>query len=269
MDESYRTLGYKHFRGVLPVDEVSRFADLAYRLITPYRGEILRQDGKQGFNEFFPSTTLLKNSVSNGHVRLPADLKPVHDGLRALITSAPIYESLRQLDGEEHYTIHQTLIFISSQATMPHLDSWSMDTVPHGFAHTLWIPLEDMDHLSGVPGVIPWPVGKLLTEAELGLTAGGLSFRARHDQHYEALTKKLVAEGTEVYTSHMRRGDLLAWASTTPHFSFPSNPFPKRRLSLQVLVRPTRYEWGTFVDQPGPPEPVEKATDRFDFTVRY
>ena len=268
MDESYKALGFKHFRGVLPVDEISGLADLAYRLITPYRGEILRQDGKPDFNEFFPSTTLLKNSVCNGHVRLPADLKPVHDALRALVSSAPIYESLRQLDDEEHYTVHQTLIFISSQATPPHLDSWSMDTVPHGFAHTLWIPLEDMDYLAGLPGIIPWPVGKLLTEAELGLAAADLSFRVRHDQHYEALTKKLLAEGAEVYASFMRRGDFLAWASTTPHFSLPSNPFPRRRLSLQVLIRPTRYEWGTFVDQPGPPAPAERVSDRFDFIVR-
>ena len=253
----------------MPVDEISRFADLAYKLITPYRGEILRQDGKLGFNEFHPATTLVKNSVSNAHVRLPADLKPVHDALRSLISSAPIYESLRQLDDAEHYTIHQTLIFISSQTTMPHLDSWSMDTVPQGFAHTLWIPLEDMDHLAGVPGVVPWPVGKVLSEAELGLATAGFSFHERHDRHYEALTKKLLAEGEGVYTSFMRKGDFLVWASLTPHFSFPSTPFPRRRLSIQVLIRPTRYKWGTFVDQPGPPAPAERLSDRFDFIVHH
>jgi hypothetical protein len=237
MDEGYKTLGYKHFRGVLPVDQINQFADLAYRLITPYRGEILRQDGEMGFNEFHPSTTLLKNSVSNLHLklRLPEGLEPVHEALRALVTSSTIFDSLHRLDGAGHYSIHQTLIFISAQTTLPHLDSWGLDTAPHGFAHTLWIPLEDMDYLAGIPAVIPWPVGKFLTEAELGLPDGQFTYKERHDRYCGALTGKLLGEGAAMYTSFMRRGDFLAWGSLTPHLSLPSSPFPRRRLSIQVL----------------------------------
>jgi hypothetical protein len=268
MDEGYKKLGYKHFRGGLPVDEVDKLADLAYRLITPYRGELLRQDGKLGFNEFHPSTTLLKNSVSNAHLGLPVDLKPVEQSLRALITSKPIYEALHQLDGAEHYTVHQTLIFISAQTTVPHLDSWSMDTVPHGYAHTLWIPLEDVDYRAGVPGVVPWPVGKFVSEAELGLPEGHFTFRQRHDRYCDALVQRAMETGAEVCTSFMRRGDFLVWASLTPHFSFPSTPFPRRRVSLQVLVRPTHYPWGDYVEQPLPEAPSEQVSHRFAFLRR-
>jgi hypothetical protein len=270
MSECYRKCGYQHFRGVLPVDEISAFADLAYRMITPYRGEILRQDGQYAINDFHPSSSLVKNSISNAHLRLPAELKPVYDSLRALITFPAISESLRQLDGAEHYTVHQTIIFISAQTTLPHLDSWSLDTVPHGFAHTLWIPLEDMDYLSGLPAVIPWPVGKLVTEAELGLSDVGLSFRQRHDQYCDVLSRKLLGTGAGIHSSFMRKGDLIVWGSLTPHFSLPSSPFPRKRLSLQVLVRPTHYRWGTFVNQPlmWTQDPVERISDRFSFLVK-
>jgi hypothetical protein len=270
MNACYKECGYQHFRAALPVDKVSELADLAYRLITPYRGEILRQDGQYAFNEFHPFSLLVKNSVSNAHLRLPADLLPVSDALRALITSSAISDRLRQLDGADHYTVHQSIIFLSAQSTLPHIDSWSMDTAPHGFAHTLWIPLEDMDYLSGVPGVIPWPVGKFVPEAELGLPDIDLSFRERHDRYCGALSRKLLNDGAGIYTSFMRKGDFIVWGSLSPHFSLPSSPFPKKRLSLQVLIRPTHTRWGTFLNQPAQwtPDPTERISDRFSFLIK-
>jgi hypothetical protein len=127
-----------------------------------------------------------------------------------------------------------------------------------------------MDYLSGVPGIIPWPVGKFVTEAELGLPAGDLTFRQRHDRRCDALAKNLLNEGTAIYTSFMRRGDFLAWASLTPHFSLPSSPFPRRRLSLQVLIRPTHHRWGTFDNQPEKwfSDPAEQVSDRFAFVIK-
>lgn len=271
MDAFYRENGYRHLRGVLSVDQVTEFADLAYKMITPYRDEILRQDGRYAFNDFFPSSTLVRNSVSNAHLRLPPELKPVSTSLRALLTSSGIYNALHELDGAEHYTIYQTIIFFAAQSTIPHLDSFSSDTAPHGYAHTMWIPLEDMDYLSGVPAVVPWPIGKLLTESELGLPDDpNLSFRERHDRYCLALSTRLQEEGMDIRTAFMRKGDVLVWGSLTPHFSFPSNPAPRRRLSLQVLVRPTHLTLGNFAWQPAQWEdhPVEQMNSRFDFILK-
>ena len=75
MDQHYRIRGFKHLRNILPVEQIDRLADLAYRSITPHRGKIRRQDGKMGFNEYIPYTTLVRNSVSDAHVTVPADLR--------------------------------------------------------------------------------------------------------------------------------------------------------------------------------------------------
>jgi hypothetical protein len=267
MNEQYKRCGYHLFRAALPDNEVTALADMADMLITTYRGEIRRQDGRFAINEFHPESLLVKNSILNAHFSLPDDLKPISTALRALITSSGIYENLRLLDGAEHYTVHQTIIFISAQTTVPHLDSWSMDTAPHGFAHTVWIPLEDMDYLSGLPAVVPWPVGKLVTEAELGLPAGDFTFRERHDRYCVALTERLSRTSADVRTLFMRKGDIMVWSSLTPHFTLPSSPFPRRRLSIQVLIRPTHHRWGNYVNQPAQwtPDRAEQVSERFSF----
>ncbi len=268
MTEQYRELGYELFHSVLPVDQVTAVAGMVDDLITPYREEIRRQDGRLAVNEFYPGSTLVKNSILNAHYSLPDDLKPLCVGLRDLVTSPQVYDCLHRLDGAEHYTVHQTIIFLSAQTTVPHLDSWSMDTVPHGFSHTIWIPLEDVGYLSGLPAVVPWPVGKLVTEADLGLPDGDFSFRERHDRYCEALNSRLTATGAEIRTAFMRPGDLMVWSSLTPHFTLPSTPFPRKRLSIQVLIRPTRYRWGTYVNQPDKlSEEAEKVSERFSLLV--
>jgi hypothetical protein len=269
MNEQYKRDGYRLFRSVLPSDEVTALGDMAYGLITPYRGEIRRQDGSLAFNEYHPSSLLVKNSILNAHFSLPDDLKPISVALSALITSSGIYESLRELDGAEHYTVHQTIIFISAQTTIPHLDSWSIDTAPHGYSHTVWIPLEDMDYLSGLPALVPWPVGKLVTEADLGLPDGDFSFRQRHDRYCVALSERLSSTSADVRTLFMRKGDIVVWSSLTPHFSLPSSPFPRKRLSVQMLIRPTHHRWGNFVIQPAQatPDRAERISERFSFIV--
>jgi hypothetical protein len=267
MNEQYKNHGYCLLRSALPVDAVTALSDMVYGLITPYRGEIRRQDGKFAINEFYPGTTLVKNSILNAHLSLPDDLMPLSLALRRLITSAEIYERLHEIDGAEHYTVHQTIIFIASQSTIPHLDSWSMDTAPHGFAHTVWIPLEDMDYLSGLPAVVPWPVGKFMTEAELGLPDGDFSFRERHDRYCDALSERLQSTSADLHTLFMRKGDFAAWSSLTPHLSLPSSPSPRKRLSVQVLIRPTHHRWGNYVNQPAEwtPDRAEEVSDRFSF----
>jgi Phytanoyl-CoA dioxygenase (PhyH) len=269
MKEQYQKNGYHPFRAVLPEDEVTALGDMVYDLITPYRGQIRRQDGNFAVNEFHPASSLVKNSILNAHFSLPDDLKPISLALRSLIASSQMYDSLHGLDGAEHYTIHQTIIFISAQITVPHLDSWSIDTAPHGFSHTVWIPLEDMDYLSGLPAVVPWPVGKFVTEADIGLPDGDFSFRERHDRYCEALTERLRSTGADVRTLFMRKGDFVVWSSLTPHFSLPSTPFPRRRLSVQVLIRPTHHRWGNFVVQPAEwtPDRAEQVSERFSFNA--
>jgi hypothetical protein len=264
----YQQRGFHVFRDVFPVDQVAGFAELACGMMPAYEGEHMRQSGRPEVNDFHPGTRLIRNPPFNLHLPLSSDLRPLSLALQALITAPALAARLRALDGAAHYHINQTLVFFAAQTTGLHIDSWALDTVPPGGAHTLWIPLQDMEFRSGMPAVIPWPVGKLVSEAELGLPADG-SNDERYERYHQALSARLLERRPEIVTALVRRGDLMVWSSLTPHFTLPSQPFPTERLSLQVLLRPAHAIWGNFTVQPTdyPNTRLIAATDQFSFFV--
>jgi hypothetical protein len=266
--QRYRRRGYQVFREVFPSGQIGVIADMTRQLVPPYAGKLRRQDGNLATNEFFPGTQLVKNSLLHPHLPLPDDLEPLSSALRALVTSPALAERLRLLDGVNHYIIHQTLLFFVAQTTDLHLDSWSVDTAPRGHTHTVWIPLQDLDHRSGVPSVIPWPRGKVVTEAELGLPeVGGRD--DRYVRYHQALRDRLQAKSPEAVVPLLRMGDFIVWSSLTPHFTLPAQSFPAERLSLQVLIRPADKRWGDFLGQPYDRTSVElqRVTDRFSVRI--
>lgn len=268
MERDYQQRGYQVFRKVFPAEQITAVADMVRDLIIPYEGLIRRNNEQSEFNEFFPSSRLIKNALLNAHLTLPSGLEPLSAALRTLITSRALGERLYSLDGEEHYSIHQTILFMSAPTTGIHLDSWSIDTVPHGFSHTVWIPLQDMNTTSGAPSVIPWPKGKLVTEADLGLSGIGPPHE-RYERYHQALSDRLLDASPEAVTPLMRSGDFVVWSPLTPHFTLPSRPWPAERLALQILIRPTRYAWGNYFIQP-PRWTIDRAvrvTDQFSLLV--
>ncbi len=280
MTSQYDERGYRVFRKAFPPTDVGALHDTAHDLVTPYRGKILRQNGKVEFNEYFPEesyrhwgtdhgryTVLVANPLLNAHISLPEGLEPLSAALRALVTSAPLYYRLAELDGAEHYTIHQTILFFAAQTTAFHLDSWTLDTAPHGSAHTVWIPLQDMGHESGMPCVVPWPRTKMVTEQELGLATADVSFGERYDHYQRALAERVLESSPDIATSFMRKGDFMVWSSLTPHCTVPSRPRYTKRLSLQLLLRPSHLPWGNYVVQPKELEhhDLEQVNERFSF----
>jgi Phytanoyl-CoA dioxygenase (PhyH) len=265
----FRDRGYHVFRDAFPVEEIANIASMA-RLVSKFEGELHRQDGRFSTNEFFPDTELVRNPLLHPHISLPGPLAPLATALRSLVTSPVLADHLRELDGERHYIIHQVLLFFAAQTTELHLDSWSLDTMPLGRSHTVWIPLQDMDHGSGLPAVIPWRLGEVIREEALGLMPkGGDPREERYENYHRALRTKLLSGSPEIATSLLRVGDFMVWSSLTPHFSLPPRHFPAERLSLQVLIRPSRLRWGDFMEQPYGPTSVQlsKVSDRFSIRV--
>lgn len=265
----YRRHGYRTFRGAFPAEQINAIAAMARR-VSGLDGKLRRQDGLFAVNDFFPSTTLVRNPLLHPHLSLPGPLEPLATSLQSLVTSPALADRLQELDGERHYVIHQVLLFFAAQTTELHLDSWSLDTKPLGCSHTVWIPLQDVDHGSGLPAVIPWRQGDVIREETLGLTLGGTGPREeQYEAYHRALRTKLLSGSPEIATSLMRAGDFMVWSSLTPHFTLPPRHFPSERLSLQVLIRPARLQWGDFMAQPYGPTSVQlkKATDRFSIRV--
>ena len=188
----YRRRGYYVFRDVFPVEQIDALADTARNMMPDYQGEHLRQDGRPAVNDFYPGTRLIRNPPFNLHLPLASDLRPLSVALQALITAPALADRLRELDGAEHYHINQTLLFFAAQTTEFHIDSWALDTVPHGGAHTLWIPLRDMDFKSGLPSILPWPMGKLVSEQELGLSSD-----RSHADRYAAISRGPIGQTAE------------------------------------------------------------------------
>jgi len=267
-DRQYRDSGYKVLRGVLPTDSIDALAGIVRSEVLPHQGPLLRQDGQVAPHEFFPGTTLIRNPLANAHLPISQAMEPLESALTAIVTSSQLAEALRKLDGADHYNIHQTLLFFAAQTTELHIDSWGLDTAPHGFAHTLWIPLQDMTPALGLPSVIPWPRGKVVTEADLGLPSSG-SNTDRYERYHRALSAKLMADSPAVATAVVRRGDLIVWTSLTPHFTLPARHHPGERLSLQVLLRPAHTRWGNFTVQPSDHSTNRhiRKTERFSYFV--
>ncbi|MBV8406472.1 MAG: phytanoyl-CoA dioxygenase family protein [Alphaproteobacteria bacterium] len=247
--EHYRRRGYQVFRQVFSREHVATVAEHA-REVSRYTGELRRQNGQFEVNDFFPGTRLVRNSILHPHLSLPEPLTALAKGLFDLVTAEQLAARLHQLDGRNnHYVVHQSLLFFSVQTTELHLDSWSVDTQPLGRSHTAWIPLQDLDHRSGVPSVVPWPRDRALSERDLGLDARG-SRDERYERYHQALRRHILEESPEAATPLLRMGDLVVWSSLTPHFTLPAQAFPAARLSLQVLLRPIDLRWGDFLEQP-------------------
>jgi hypothetical protein len=264
----YQRRGYQVFRKAFSSSQISAIADMARRLIPPFAGKLRRQDGSLAANEFFPGTQLVKNSPLHLHLPAPDGLEPISSALHSLVTAPALDARLKLLDGARHYIIHQTVLFFAAQSTELHLDSWSVDTAPLGRSHTVWIPLQDLDHRSGIPSVIPWPRGHAVTERELGLQEVGTRDE-RYDRYHRALQAKLLSRSPEAVTPLLRMGDFVVWSSLTPHFTLPALSFPAERLSLQVLIRPADNRWGDFLGQPFDRTSVQlhRVNERFSIRI--
>ena len=264
----YLEQGYCVLRGVLPRADVETLADRARTLLPSYDGEFLRQSGRREANDFFPGTRLIRNSPANLHLGLTPDLQPVCDAQRTIVTAPALADGLRELDDARHYHINQTLLFFAAQTTALHIDSWALDTVPRGAAHTLWIPLQELDQRSGIPAIVPWPVGKVVTEQELGLDTGA-PHGERYERYHHALSDRLLDGSPDLVAALAQPSDVVVWSCLTPHLTLPAQPFPKERLSIQVLLRPAHLNWGNFTVQPEsyPTTHVVRATDRFSYFV--
>jgi histidine ammonia-lyase len=103
---------------------------------------VRRISGRMERNDDYVKTGLIMNAVSNAHLGVPEELAPVLDAMVQLVTSETLWRCLHALDGAEHYTLHQSLLFLTSPSTELHIDSWAVDSFPLGYAHSVWILLQ-------------------------------------------------------------------------------------------------------------------------------
>lgn len=251
-DSQYERSGYRIFPQALNSEAVRRALDAVRREVFPYEGPLLRHPtGRVEAHRFVgtPENRQIGNQLLNPHraEQLPLTSAALID----LICSPELRQCLHQLDGKDEYTIHQVILFFAGPAMHIHVDGWFFDTAPQGYAHTVWIPLEELNIHNGPICLYPTPRGQFVGAAELGMND---LFNARDDEsltryhkYQNALTERFRRTQATVVAPQIKPGDFVVWSSLTPHGSFPSQAGTSR-LSMQVLVRPSSLEWGSVQD---------------------
>jgi ectoine hydroxylase-related dioxygenase (phytanoyl-CoA dioxygenase family) len=185
----------------------------------------------------------VRNGLYNPH--LETATAELGNMLLALICSGETADFLQIIDGDRQHTLHQIIMFFTTPGTDPHIDGWAIDTETPGDLCTLWIPLERVTLLNGPICVFPWRRGDLLLPESLGVGnlddyPEGEAYGAYHD----ALSSRIDHTDRSVVVPLLAPGDLVVFASTTPHASMPPRQNGMMRRALQVMVRPTSSRWG-------------------------
>src|SRR5262249_19510513 len=104
--------GYAIWRGGPDVAEIGR---LEREVVRPYPGPLLRQSMRMARNgEIDPNSFVERSGIMDPHLwRLPM-LRSFSDEMLRFLTSRPVFDALHAIDGEERYTLHQSIFFFVS-----------------------------------------------------------------------------------------------------------------------------------------------------------
>lgn len=267
----YRKNGYHIFRGVLSrlaIDELVRALESEVESAT---GQFLRHPRNDyQINKYVKDISgrqVVENSLSNPHRQPETPL--VAKAIRQLLCTESLADLLTSIDGAPSHTIHQTMLFFMSPGTDMHMDGWGLDSVPFGYSHTLWVPLEPVTLLNGALALVPWPVGRVLMPAELGLGDSflrGEDEGARNDYHdyHDRLTDYIRRHDPVCVVPQLEPGDLVVFASLTPHRTLPGDMKRVSRKAMQVMLRDSSREWGAWPQllREGTPNAPDEPGDR-------
>ena len=245
----YEKYGYALFRGVLAREKIDALRATVEREVIASDGAFLRHKSvAREPNRFIDGNggeTALANALLDPHAQpeTPRTAAAIAD----LLLTAAVADLMASIDGTDHHTVHQTILFFTPPGTDLHVDGWSFDTEPRGFAHTVWVPLERITLRNGPLAIVPWPRGKLVSAAELGveeLSEPADGSRRPYRAYHGALNAYLRRHAPDCVVPQLDPGDLVAFASTTPHGTLPFES--PSRWAMQVLVRPSNLRWGSW-----------------------
>jgi ectoine hydroxylase-related dioxygenase (phytanoyl-CoA dioxygenase family) len=245
----YQQYGYAIFRGAIPRQKVDALRATVEREVMASDASFLRyQTAAREPNRFTagaPGERVIANALLNPHAQpeTPRTAAAIED----LLLTDGVADLLASIDGADGHTVHQTILFFMPPGTHVHIDGWGFDTEPRGFAHTIWVPLEPVDLRNGPLAVVPWPRGKVVSPVELGVeepSEPADGSRRPHIAYHAALQAYLRRHAPDCVVPQLDPGDMVVFASTTPHGTLPFQS--PARAAIQVLVRPSNLRWGSW-----------------------
>jgi ectoine hydroxylase-related dioxygenase (phytanoyl-CoA dioxygenase family) len=244
----YQKYGYAIFRAVLPTEKIDALrATVESEVIASDRAFLRHKSTAREPNCFIETggQRVLANALLNPHAQ--EETPRTAAAIEALLLTETVADLLTSVDGANNYTVQQTILFFTPPGTDLHLDGWGFDTEPRGLGHTIWIPLEEVTLRNGPLAIVPWPRGKIVSPVELGVEEPTEPADDRHrpyEAYHVALSAHLRRHAPDCVVPQLEPGDLVAFASSTPHGTLPfATP---SRWAMQVIVRPSNLRWGSW-----------------------
>ena len=275
--QNYRRDGFVIIRNAFVPQRIDELARLEEEVVAPFDGPLPRHDGLTVAHGYYQAPQLSafgrsRCGLMNLHQIRNHRLQQFVEAFSELLTSPEIFSALNALYAEDRFTLHQTITFLVSPLTVTHIERMTVDTQPLGGCCTVWLPIDPIDAMNGPVYVVPRGQRDYHSDEELGIadavTRSESPAKAKAF-HREALLRKLKSERFVMVVPQLERGDLLIYAASTPHGSFPSTDPRLRRRSVQAIYRVTRFTaWGgyPFHDQPHSVAREEDViSDHFNF----
>ena len=236
----YERHGYAIFRGVIERANIDALHEALDTEVIASQNAFLRHKSlKRDPNVFREGTNIPVDGLLDPHAQ--SETPRTAAAIESLLLTDRIADLLTSVDGAENYTVHQTLVFFTPPGTGLHLDGWSFDTDPRGFGHTVWVPFEPVTLRNGPLAIVPWPRGKVVAPSELNVE---LASPEAYENYHTALAAYVRRHAPDCVVPQLDPGDLVVFASTTPHGTLPFEQ-PSRR-AMQVIVRPSNLRWGSW-----------------------
>jgi hypothetical protein len=250
---AYQAQGFFVFRR--PVDRlvVNAVARAEETVVRPYTGPLLRHSGKVMTHDHMNGPSRdddrWQNGLLNPHRLTEEPLQAFRDAAVQLLTSDSIFNVLHGLDGNERYTLHQSIFFFVSPVTNTHLDRFTLDTVPPGRSFTVWIPIDPVSPANGPLFLVPRKFS--LYDQELEGIGGNVRTRGELTYAYNAaVAKKIGAADVDAVVPFLQPGDAVVFSPSTPHGSFEALDLRLWRRAFQAIYRPTCItRWGGYPNQ--------------------
>jgi hypothetical protein len=245
---AYQTDGFFLFRQAIDRRLVDEAAKAEERIIRPYRGPLLRHNGKIARHDHRKGppwdVARRQSGLLNPQRLSEGPLQAFREATVRLLTSEAIFSCLHRLDGNERYTLHQSIFFFVSARTDTHLDRVTLDTVPRGRSFTVWIPIDPVRPANGPLFVVPRSLDVYDDDLEgIGRGSRGEKIAAFND----ALARKFAASDGEAVLPVMQPGDVMIFGPSTPHGSFAALDRSLWRRAFQAIYRPTTIaRWGAY-----------------------
>ena len=153
---------------------------------------------------------LIKESILN-----PSNLgtiKPLSKTIKNIIYNQKIFDTLKVIFESNNLTkicSWQDMLFDRSTGTIPHIDSWYLDTLPRGNLLGAWFALENIKKENG--SFYIFPKTHTLNWEE--------TFEMSHNEFVNYIKKYTEANFSQKKELHLNKGDVVFWNSLLIHGS--------------------------------------------------